>query len=373
MRPSVLHVVQSGDRGGVQRHIRDLANGLPDLTAGVAVGACGWMTGQVTSKGIKVATLEHLVRAIRPARALAAAREVTRVADALGATILHAHGVAALAAILHAVGGRPLVYTPHGFQWRDPAHGPAVRSASWLLHKLATRRLTAVVAVCDQDVSDAIRIGFPQGVVRRIANGIQPPPAEEGSRTRSNMIGTAVRLVAGKGLKTLLQAVALVPPANLVVAGDGPLRSRLVAECTCLGISDKVEWLGWRESLEDFYRSITVYATLSAKEGMPYSLLDALSYRLPVLATDIPGHRQLLRDGENGLLVPVADAEATAAGIRRLLLDVDLRAKMARSVATSGQAFALGDMLAAHRKLYWQLDRVSALCRGNDVTDPVGS
>lgn|GEM_PF-3105433 len=358
-QPSVLHVVQSGDRGGVQRHVRDLAVGLADITAGVAAGSTGWLTTQMEAHGIRVSLLPHLERSVRPDRAIAAGGEVAQAARQLGATTIHAHGVVALAASLRGAVGKPLMYTSHGFQWRDPAHSPSVRAASIVLHRIAARRVTNVVAVSDQDASDALLLGFSKDVVHRIPNGVAVV-GEDDSRRRWNTVGVASRLVRGKGLETCLHALTEIPDAVFIVAGSGPQELRIRGEATRLGVAGQIEWWGWQESLDDFYRTIAVYAALSHKEGLPYAVLDALAYQVPVVASNIAGHQELVQAGHNGVLVPVGNPKELAVQLRWLLGHPD-RVRRMRGTLTCGlNRFSLASMLSAHRWLYRETDRFRA-------------
>lgn len=335
----------------MQRHVRDLARGMPDITAGIALGSVGWLSREAAVYGIPVAPLRSLVRAIRPDLAFFAGQEIRRHADRLGATILHAHGVAALAAALFAAENRPLLYTPHGFQWRDPAHGPMLRNMSKLIHAIAIPKIRALVAVSGQDAADALALGFPRAVVHRIPNGVDIPPTTPVARPPAT-IGTAGRLVPGKGVHTLLEVVSLLPHTSLIIAGTGPALADLHRRCENLAIDTRVHWWGWQDSLDRFYQAITVYVSLSLKEGMPYSILDALAYGVPVVASDIPSHREILSDAKCGRLVYPQDPRATAAAIELALSDVHTHATRALCARQETQRFSLSSMLQAHRRLY---------------------
>lgn len=342
----VLHVVQSGDVGGVQRHIRDLTVGLPELTAGVAAGTEGWLTKAVRASGGRIALLPHLARSIRPDLALMAGAELARTAEALDARIIHAHGAVALAAALRGKGRRPLIYTPHGFQWRDPEQSPPVRAASLLLHRMARRHVEALVAVSAQDERDALHLGYPRDRVRRIPNGV-PAVVQDDSSRQWNTIGVATRIVRGKGLATLLRVLPELPTARLIVVGAGPLEGALRTESSRLAVADRVTWWGWQESLERFYRTIAVYASLSCKEGMPYAVLDALAYGVPVVASAIPAHRELLATG-GGSLVVSQDRAALKSALCFWLADPKRYQRLGVRVPSQRA------MLEAHGHLYAQ-------------------
>ena len=77
--------------------------------------------------------------------------------------------------------------------------------------------------------------------------------------------------------------------------------------------------------------AIDLYVTASAKEGLPLALLEAMGAGLAVVATDVPGHRDVVRDGETGLLVPAGDVKALAAAIATLIDDPDRRRRMGQA------------------------------------------
>lgn len=346
----VLQVLESGDRGGVQRHVGDLARGLPDLMAAVVAGRAGALTATLEAAGVPVAVVPDLVRAIRPDRLRRAGREVARLAAERGATVLHAHGVVALAALLASRSALPLLYTPHGMQWRDPARGPAVRAASVAVHRWAAARgaVRALVAVSAQEEADALAVGFPRERVRRLPNGVAAVPRAPAPGAPA--LGTATRLVRGKDLEGLLGALPLLPDCRLLLAGDGPLRPALARRALELGVAGRIEFWGWTEPMDPFYAATSVYVTLSRKEGLPYAVLDAMARGLPVVGSDIPGHRDLVRDGETGFLVSGPRDLARRAG--QLLRDPALRGAMgARGAAVARERFSLQAMLEGYRAL----------------------
>lgn len=292
--PRVLHIVQGGDRGGVQRHVRDLAQGLAPMTAGVMTGTGGWLVDGLQREGIATVVEPSLRRAINPVAVAAAGTQARRAAAALQANVVHAHGVFALLAA-RSVRHLPLVYTAHGFQWHDPAHPAWVRYASRQMHRHCSADLADFIAVSTQDAQDALLVGIPEARVHHIPNGVVIPPHRSRPEAPLRTVGTACRLVPGKGVERLLQFVTLLPTdVALLVAGTGPALPSLQTRARSLGLADRVQWLGWQDDLSDFYASLGVYASLSSKEGMPYSLLDAMAHGLPIVASSIPAHRDIL-------------------------------------------------------------------------------
>jgi len=122
-----------------------------------------------------------------------------------------------------------------------------------------------------------------------------------------------------------------------VIAGDGPdlpdVR-RAVAE---LGLEGRVRFLGAleREGVLKVFRAADASLLTSSWENFPHTVVEALAVGTPVIATAVGGVPELVRDGENGLLVPVGDPEALAAAIRRLVGEPGLRERLAAAAAPS--------------------------------------
>jgi glycosyltransferase involved in cell wall biosynthesis len=145
------------------------------------------------------------------------------------------------------------------------------------------------------------------------------------------------RLMAEKGVDTLLHAMALVPSARLVIVGGGAERPRLEALARELGIEDRVDFRGGvsdRNALADIYRQAALFVLPSHSEGLGCVLLEAMAHGVPIVATSVGGIPDLIKDSVNGLLVPPHDPRALAAAITRALADGELR----NSFAARGDA-----------------------------------
>jgi glycosyltransferase involved in cell wall biosynthesis len=121
------------------------------------------------------------------------------------------------------------------------------------------------------------------------------------------------RLEIQKDYVNLLNAVARLRTDNvLLIAGDGPLRSSIAELATDLGLSKRVHFLGIRKDIAKLMAAADAYVMSSAWEGLPMVLLEAAASSLPIVATDVGGNREIVRDGENGFLVPGKDSAALA-------------------------------------------------------------
>ncbi|MGH3065067.1 MAG: glycosyltransferase, partial [Gaiellaceae bacterium] len=151
------------------------------------------------------------------------------------------------------------------------------------------------------------------------------------------VLAFAGRLGPQKALGVAFDAVAAVPGVTLVVAGDGPDRRSLERRAAELGLEARVRFLGSvsREDVLRLFRAADASVLSSAWENFPHAVVEALAVGCPVIATAVGGVPEVVRDGENGLLVSPNDAAALAAAIRGFFDDDELRGRLADATAGS--------------------------------------
>jgi glycosyltransferase involved in cell wall biosynthesis len=180
--------------------------------------------------------------------------------------------------------------------------------------------------------------GVPADRVTVLPNPVPPVPElpafAPGDAPRFVFAG---RLTAQKSLGIAMRAVAAIPGARLVVAGDGPDRAALEREAP-----DAVEFVGPqpRERVLELFRSADAALLSSSWENFPHTVVEALAVGTPVVATAAGGVPEVVRDGQNGLLVPVGDESAFAAALARIAGDPELRGRLAAAAAPSVERFA---------------------------------
>jgi glycosyltransferase involved in cell wall biosynthesis len=162
------------------------------------------------------------------------------------------------------------------------------------------------------------------------------------------VLASAGRLTAQKALDVALDAVVRVPEARLLLLGDGPERPRLEAEAVARGLGDRVRFLGpgTRDEVLRLFAAADAMLVTSAWENLPHTVLEALAVGTPVIATSVGGVPEVVRDGENGLLVPPGDAIAVAAAVLRLAGDEPLRQRLRAAARPSVAGFAEEAILA---------------------------
>jgi len=155
-----------------------------------------------------------------------------------------------------------------------------------------------------------------------------------------------------KGLAVLLEAFAELPgDVRLWVGGDGPQHAELRSRHT----DTRIEWLGRIDDEERGarMRGCTVYCSPSVRgESFGMVLLEAMAAGCALVATDLPGHRNVTTDGVDSLLAPVSDAHALAKALQRVLDDGELRAELVAGGHRRAQELSMGRLAARYVEIY---------------------
>jgi glycosyltransferase involved in cell wall biosynthesis len=261
-----------------------------------------------------------------------------------------------------------VIWTVHGLG-AHPGHAPWKRALLRMIERMLDRFTDHYVAVSRDLLDEGVAAGiYDADKVTVIPNGLQlghvPSTFDAGAKRRElgipdgcPVIGTVTRLEPQKANDRLLRAVALiapdVPELVVIIAGDGPQRAQLEALAARLRLGRQVRFLGWRTDAVELLGVFDVFCMTSRWEGCPMVLLEAMAMRRPVVATDIGGVREIVRDGETGLLVPSDDAGAMAAALKRLLADDDERRNMGEAARLRVERnFNAEDMLTSYARLY---------------------
>lgn len=160
-----------------------------------------------------------------------------------------------------------------------------------------------------------------------------------------------------KGHRTLVEAVARLPQdlrhVRFVCAGEGPERDFLTGRIAELGLQDRVHLLGHRLDVPALLARATAACLCSSAEGLSNALMEAMASRLPIIATRVGGNPELVRDGENGWLVPYGDAAALVARLTELLRSPEqARAMGARGRRRVETELSMEQMAEGHGALY---------------------
>lgn len=338
MNPKVLLVVTQSETGGAQRYVHDLALGLSDrdYPVTVACGPSGPMIEKLRRQRIDVRVIPHLTRSVRPWRDGKAFWQIYQLLREEPFDIIHSNSSKAgflVRMASRAAARRRNVFTAHGFVFQEE-RSFLTRRAFLVLEKLAGRLTERLITVCDADRRVALDHGIiGQDRVTTVHNGIAPsvPLTRARSRNalglplRGRVVGTVANFYANKGLLDFVQMAGDVsrrnPKAVFAMIGHGPQFKHVVKAIRTAGLKDKIHLYGNLNEAWKIMTAFDVFVLTSRKEGLPYSLLEAMNARVPVVATRVGGVQEAVDDTREGYLVPAGETREMADRVDLLLND----------------------------------------------------
>jgi len=210
------------------------------------------------------------------------------------------------------------------------------------IERFALRRADRVVAVSNSMKALLTQYGIPAHKIRVIHNAIDPNEAvpntssekikqRHGLTSNQKVIGVIGRLNLEKGqmifLRAMEKAVRSFPNVRALIIGDGQDQAVLEGFCRDRGLSDHVVFVGYQKNIANYYQVLDLLVLPSLSEGLPNTVLEAMSFGVPVLATAVGGVPEIIQNG-NGMMVPPNDPDALAARMIELLGDDVLRQAM---------------------------------------------
>lgn len=328
----ILHVDSArGWRGG-QNQVLLTAQGMAGRGHAVVV-AC--QRGGVLEQRARAAGLDVRAQRFHGDLSPAAVLGVRTLLRREGFDAVQLHDPHALACgVLAARGTRvPLIATR---RVDFPLHG---RWSRWKYHSAAR-----VVAVSDAIRGVLARDGLPPERLRVVYEGVPDRPAAAGGREalaalgvpeNAPVVGNVAALTGHKDHETLLRAARMVldraPQVRFVVVGEGELRARLEALHRELGLGERCLLAGFRTDLDRLLPAFSIFCLTSHMEGLGTSLLDAMAFARPVVATRAGGIPEAVDDGVTGIVVPPRDPAALAQALLELLDDPARREAFGRA------------------------------------------
>lgn len=278
--------------------------------------------------------------------------------------VIHCHlpWAGLLGRLIYRMTGLPVIYTEHNKQERY--HG-----ITFWLNKLTFNSQSRVVAV-SQDVEESIRKNIrPSVPVQTVLNGVNTDTfqrdaaaglalrARYGISSTALVVGTIAVFRFQKRLAEWLEVMAGVCQADPgvfgIVVGDGPLRPEIEARLKALNLEGRVILAGLQTEVRPWLSAMDIYMMSSVFEGLPIALLEAMSMGCAVVSTDAGGIKEVIRDGVDGLLVPVDQWPELGKRVGRLTSDTELRSTLAvQARARVLEAFSLKRMVAELESIY---------------------
>ncbi len=353
--------------GGIARHVSQVTAAL-DLNDGLAIDiAC--------PPNLPIAMPKRTLDLVIPdglrghGRAISKLRALVREHHY---NLVHAHGLrAGIDAAVAVRGLCPVMVTVHNLV-QDEIVGrraPLDRLAEPLVVRLTDKTLTVSREIAERLTASApgsaakvevLYLGVgPAPEVRRGRDEVRSELGLEGSRRC--LVVTVARLAKQKALPMMFDAVGRMEPRPLLaVLGEGPLEDELRRRVAQMSLSQDVRFLGFRDDVVDIVAAADVFCLSSTWEGVPLAVQEAILLGTPVVATDVGGMSEIVRDGVSGRLVPSGDAAALGSVLAELSNSPELRDRYAATAReTLAQRFSTDAMLQRLKWLYLHGARAS--------------
>lgn len=357
----VLHLIETGGPGGAERMLLGMTRHL-DTSFHSTVGLVkpGWLETQVHERGLDhvrihggawgdIGRILHLARVVRDS----------------AIQVIHAHEfyMNVLGAAVSRLTGVPLISTVHGKNYYPD------KRRRQLLYRWVAATAASVVTVSEDLKSFFCRAtGVAASRVTVVPNGIDThvwSPVVPDAAFRADCGIPADAMVAGaignlypvKRHIDLVRALPLIkatcPNIHVVILGRGDQKGVLEQEAMFLGVADRLHLVGFQENARPWLNIMDCYVMPSESEGMPLSLLEAMSAQLPVIVTAVGGIPEVVTHEESGWLVPAHHPEVLAQTMIHVLTHrADARAVAARGRARIEARFSADAMARAYGALY---------------------
>ncbi|HEV8565152.1 MAG TPA: glycosyltransferase [Actinomycetota bacterium] len=305
---------------------------------------------------------------LRGARGLGWVPRLRRLVREGGFDVVHAHSPAVAAVAREALRRGPAFISTEHNVWER------YHRATYWANALTFPRNDFAIAVSDR-VLQSIRYPkplrrLPMPPVETLYQGIDLEETlrratldgvreELGIPAEAPVVGTIANFKPAKGHQYLIEAASSVlrefPETRFVLIGQGPLESEVRRSVQHAGMADRVLFTGFREDAIRLATCFDIYAASSIYEGLSIALLEVMGLGCPAVVTEAGGFPEVVRDQENGVLVPSADAGALAGAIGDLLRDGDRRAALGRAARGRAADFDIRTTMRKTEEIYGSL------------------
>ena len=331
----VLHLRASTEVAGAEHVLLDICNRLQG--EGTAFEVCLFaFEGKETPFANEVAANHiplHFIRMQYPPFYLGEIYRLIKLFRKQSISVLHCHGARAdvIGGIAAKLCGIPAVSTVHGFT----AYSPKMRFYEWLDIKALRFFIRAILAVSDKLRLKLLGHGISSEKILVLRNiprlRFRPPDVNLASRNGSLRLGFVGRLSPEKGLAFLVDAFGKLrtdQDIHLNIIGEGPEKANIRTKVKSLGLEDRVTFHGYVPDPETIYSMIDLLILPSLTEGIPLTLLEGMSFGLPIIASDVGGIPEIVENNRSGLLVKAGSVDDLTEKMNLLIKDPDMRMRL---------------------------------------------
>jgi len=390
----ILYLVTQSDFGGAQKYVYDLATNISEnFSILVAGGECAFtgtnqqaeqseLAKKLAEKNIRYIYLSRLKRAIKPWYDILALWQIIKLIRQEKPDIIHLNSskisiLGSLASLCvmryrarHAdavrrAGALCVIYTVHGWVFNENL--PAWQKLFYkILERFTARWKDRVICLSEMDKQIAVKQKIaPAKKIAVIYNGIAPINFLSRAEAREKLglppdalvVGSIGNLYKNKGYDYLIDAVNKLQILDfrlqIVIIGQGPELNNLKSKIKNLKLEDTIKLFGTLPNAAHYLNAFDLYVCSSLKEGLPYSLLEAMQAGLPIVSTNVGAIPEILQDKKNGLLLEPKNPLILAQNIQHLIDNPDLAKKLGEQAKKDVmKRFTIEKMIEQTKKVY---------------------
>lgn len=356
----VLYIITKSDTGGAQTHLSQLSAFVERKGGQAAIMAHpgGWLQEYCEANGVTFYPNEHLSNSLNLILDIRAGLVVRKAVDDFSPDIVSTHsskaGIVARLALRNSV---PTLFTAHGWAFTD---GTSLfrKTIALVFEKSAAPFCAKVICVSEKDHQLALRYKVvPEKKLRTIHNGVETDKPQATVKSTAKDVAFVARLAPPKNPFLLVEALAEVPQLTAHFIGGGPDQEKVQEKIVEACVSDRAILHGDvpREEVFQLLATMDASVLVSDYEGLPRSILEAMSAGLPIIASDVGGVRELV-DERNGFVIGRHDKQELIDALTRLATQEGLAARLGRvSRERVEQEFSLSVMLAKTYAVYEEI------------------
>lgn len=338
----ILYIITQGFWGGAQRYVFDLATQSPAQTN--VIVAIGEPKGsedlqnklyQSTNKHVTIYQLQHLVRSVKPIEDLRAIFEIRALIKREHPDTIHLNsskaGIIGSLATIGLAYKPKVIYTVHGWVFLEPLPR-FTRTMYKFLERYTASFKDQIIVLSETEKKIGLNLGIvesklsvkplsiptPQFISREVAQA-QLKNLSDLARIPEHWIGTIANLFPTKGLDILITAVPKIlktkPNTHFFIIGSGPQEKQLRKLIIDLNLQDQVHLLGTIPNAAEMLTAFDLFVLSSRKEGMPYTILEAMKAQLPIVATDVGAIREMTKSYSKIKIIPPEKPQELAVAI----------------------------------------------------------
>lgn len=363
-------IISESTGGGVRRHLLDLLNEINKTKYKVFMlyskeGADSVFLNAIQklkSDGIIFIESSQLERSKNLFKVILSVKELKRIVNEIKPDIIHCHSsIAGAYGRIATFNNKKIkkIYTPHAYMAQNPNLSLSKRRIFIFLEKIMNYRTDMTINVSKGEREFAVDNKITtKDKSKVIYNGInyEMPKKNKDPQKRKTII-TVARMAPQKNPKMFIDIANKVlkknKNCNFIYVGDGPLFKEMQSYINSLNLMENIQLVGFKKNVEHYLLSSDLYLSTSLYEGMPYSLIEAVANKLPIVATNVIGNNEIVEDGFNGYLVSIDNVNEAAERIIELLSDDELRHKLSEnSFIKYSRDFSLGQMIKKIESVY---------------------